>query len=87
MGQVDTLKKDGALKDIRGVLEDYVAAMTARDANGLLAVHVAAVAAVYDRIDALSWFVELKGVSLSDKGWQWTNSASSCRCEQRLYRD
>jgi hypothetical protein len=32
MGQVDTLKKkDGALKDIRGVLEDYVAAMTAWD--------------------------------------------------------
>jgi hypothetical protein len=84
MGQVDTLEKDGALKDIRGVLEDYVAAMTAWDANGLLAVHVAA---VYDRIDELSWFVELKGVSLSEKGWQWTNSDSSCRCEQRLYRD
>jgi hypothetical protein len=48
----DTLKKNGALKDIRGVLENYVAAMTAWDANGLLAVHVAA---VYDRIDALSW--------------------------------
>jgi ankyrin repeat protein len=60
----DTLKKGGALKDIRRVFENSAAAMTARDANGLLAVHIAG---VYDRIDALSWFVESKGVSLSEK--------------------
>jgi hypothetical protein len=60
----DKLKKCELLKDIMEAFDDSATLLTARDANGLNAVHVAA---VYNRIDVLSWFVDSKSVFMSEK--------------------
>jgi Ankyrin repeats (many copies) len=61
--RLDQLKQGGTLEAIVESFGDSNEALSIRDMNGLLSIHVAA---VHDRIDVVCWLVDSKGVSLAE---------------------